>query len=88
MIHSSLGNDSIAESIADKIGSNVIGNNVVTQTTYKAIEGAMEISMLVSMDPAGMLPSFVKNRIASFMCNAGMIMANYLKDGTVPEPIF
>ena len=89
VIHSSQGNDDIATSIADKIGSNVIANNICTQTTYKPCDdGGVEITMLVSMDPAGMIPGFIKNTIAARISNAGLMMADYLRDGTVPAPIF
>ena len=88
VMHSSLGNDAIAESIADKIGSNVIANNICTKTTFKPAGSGVDITMLVSMDPAGMIPGFIKNRISTRLANAGLIMANYLRDGTVPEPMF
>ena len=44
--------------------------------------------MVSGIDPAGMIPGFVKTKIASFAANAGLLMADYLKDGTVPAPFF
>ena len=88
IMHSSQGNEALAESIADKIGSNVIGNNICTKTTFKPSGSGVEITMLVSLDPAGMLPGFIKNAAATRLANAAIIMADYLRDGTIPQPIF
>ena len=66
----------------------MIANNICTKTTYRPSGSGVEINMLVSMDPAGMLPGFIKNSVATRLANAGIIMANYLRDGTVPQPIF
>ena len=55
---------------------------------FKPSGSGVEITLLCSMDPAGMLPGFLKNMIATRLANAGLIMTDYLRDGTVPEPMF
>ena len=89
VIHSSQGNDEIAASCS-LVGWNVIANNVCTETAYKPCEDGIgvEITMLVSMDPCGMIPGFLKNKIAARIGNAALVMGDYLRDGKVPEPIF
>ena len=88
VFHSSKGNDEIAASIAEQVGSNVIAENRVTMLKYKPFDGGVEIHMMACFDPAGLIPGFVKNRIASYMGNMGLMLVDYLMDGTVPEPIF
>ena len=88
VFHSSKGNEAIAESIAEQVGSNVIAENRVTMLKYKPFDGGVEIHMMACFDPAGLIPGFVKNRIASYMGNMGLMLVDYLMNGTVPEPIF
>mmetsp|Transcript_13213 Transcript_13213/g.16792 ORF Transcript_13213/g.16792 Transcript_13213/m.16792 type:complete len:217 (-) Transcript_13213:107-757(-) len=85
--HSSQGNEEQATANAEAIGSDVIANNAITMTCYKPCEGGMELKQLLCMDPAGMIPGFIKNAMASRMANGLMLMVDYLKDGTIPAPI-
>ena len=89
-LNSSQGNDSMHEQLADKIGSDVIANNICTQTSYKPCEDGVgvHLTVLVSVDVAGMIPGFIKNKIAGRLANMGLIVVDYLKDGTVPEAVF
>ena len=57
-------------------------------TKYKPFDGGVEIHMMACFDPAGLMPGFVKDRIASYMGNMGLLLVDYLMNGAVPEPIW
>ena len=63
-------------------------NNVITWMGFKAYEGGMELSHIVKMDPAGMIPGFIKNKAAARLANTLKVIVGYIKDGTVPAPVF
>ena len=69
IFHSSRGNEEIAAANADKIGKDVVGNNVITHMSFKPYEGGIELQQCVQMDPAGSIPSFIKNKMAKRMAN-------------------
>ena len=52
-----------------------------------AVSG-VEMTQVVAMDPAGMIPSFIKTKIATRMASGPMIMVDYLANGVIPEPAF
>ena len=88
VFHSSKGNESIIEANQDKIDGDVVTNNVLTWMSFKPYEGGMELRHIVKMDPAGMIPDFIKNKAAARMANTLHVITNYVKDGTIPEPMF
>ena len=54
------------------IGKDVIANNLVTYTSAIPYEGGHEMKYVISMDIAGMIPGFIKNKIATKLANTGM----------------
>ena len=88
VLHSSEGNEAQVAANTAEIGSNVIANNQITMTAYKPYDGGIEFKQVSCMDPAGMIPQFIKNAMAGRMANALLLIVDYLKDGTVPEPLF
>ena len=85
---SSQGNEAQTEACAEKIGSDVVGNNIVNFLAYKPFDGGIELKNVMAMDPAGMIPGFVKGRIGGRMANVLMLIVDYLRDGVVAEPLF
>ena len=55
---------------------------------FTPIEGGYDINFVQSMDPAGMIPGFVKTKMAKRLASAPTMIVDYLQNGTVPEPIF
>ena len=88
IFHSSKGNEALCEANADKIDGDVITNNVLTYMSWKVVEGGLYIEHIVKMDPAGSIPSFIKNKGAERMAGAVMLLVDFLQNGTVPEPMF
>ena len=88
IFHSSQGNEELIAANAGQIGSDVITNNVITYMSWKPYEGGMELTHVVQMDPNGMIPAFIKNKAATRMANTLQVIVNYVRDGTIPEPIF
>ena len=64
---SSRGNEAITKKARKAIGRDVVTNNVITYTSYKAIEGGMELSSIVKIDPCGMIPNWVKVKASAMM---------------------
>ena len=48
----------------------------------------MEIQMVIAMDIAGHIPSFIKNKIAKRLSNIGLQISDYLMHGTLPSSLF
>ena len=88
LFHSSKGNENLIAANADQIGSDVSTNNVLTYMAWKPYEGGMDLTHIVKMDPAGSIPDFIKKKAAARLANSLQIIVNYVKDGTVPEPLF
>ena len=88
VVHSSRGNEQLVEANAGQIGSDVINNNIITYMGYKPYEGGMELAHIIKMDPQGMIPSYIKNKATTRLTTSLKIIVAYVKDGTVPEPIF
>jgi len=61
---------------------------IVAFWSFKPIEGGVEIKLCQSFDPAGMIPGFLKTKMAKRLANAPQLMVDYLKNGTVPEAAF
>ena len=88
LFHSSQGNEVQTAARADHIGKDVVAFVNVVFWSFKPIEGGVEIKMCQCSDPAGSIPSFVKTKLAKRSANAPQRLVNFLKDGTVPEPMF
>ncbi len=88
IFHSSQGNEAQTTARETEIGSDVIANNIIVYTAFKPYEGGVEFKQVVCFDPAGMMPGFIKTAICTRMADGLQILVGYLKDGTIPEPIF
>ena len=88
MFHSSEGNDEVVAGRATQIGSDVVANMIFAYWSFKPIEGGLQITMAQSMDPAGMIPGFIKTKMAKRGTSAPQLLIDYLVNGTVPESVF
>lgn len=88
VLHSSMGNEAQIESRRHHIGKDVIANNIITYMESKPYEGGMELNQVISLDIAGMIPKFVKTKIAKRLANVGLQIADYVMHGTIPEKAF
>ena len=85
--HSSKGCEAIIEATRAEIGKDKIASFIVNYTGSKPYEGGMEIQMVLAMDIAGNIPSFVKNKIAKRLSNVGLQVVDYIMHGTVPQSL-
>ena len=76
--HSSQGNEHIQEARSEAIGSDVIANNVIAYFQWRPYEGGIEIWSCLKMDPMGMIPNFLKNKMSQRMGNALLILVDYI----------
>lgn len=88
VVHSSQGNEAYVAERKPWIGKDVIANNIVTYTAGTAYEGGHELKYVISMDIAGMIPGFVKKKIATRLANVGLQIADYVMHGTIPPKPF
>lgn len=88
VFHSSKGNEALVQQHADKISGDVVTNNVMTYMSWKAFDGGFDIEHVVKMDPNGMIPDFFKKKAAGRMASNLKIIVDYVRNGTVPAPIF
>ena len=56
--------------------------------SWKPYDGGIEIEHAIKMDPAGMIPGFLKNKAATRMAKNLQLIVDYLINGTIPAPIF
>ena len=61
---------------------------IVTYMASKPYEGGMELNQVIAMDVAGMIPGFVKTKIATRLSNVGLHLADYIMHGTIPPKAF
>ena len=85
---SSQGNEEIVASRQEQIGSDVVANNIIVYVSWKPYDGGIEIQQLLCMDPAGMIPGMIKTAMSGRMAKALKLTVDYLKNGTIPEPVF
>ena len=86
VLHSSKGNERLVESRRAQIGKDEIANMILTYMAAKPYDGGMELNQIVSLDIAGMIPGFVKTKIAKRLANVGVQIADYIMHGTIPKP--
>ena len=86
--HSSQGSEQIVAAHRAEIGKDVLANMIVTYLAAKPYDGGYELNQVVSMDIAGMIPGFVKTKIATKLANVGLQIADYMMHGTIPPKIF
>ena len=56
--------------------------------SWKPYDGGIYLEHIVKMDPAGMIPDFIKNKAATRMTNTLLIITDYLMHGTIPDSPF
>ena len=88
LINSSQGNEARVAQHKGQIGKDVVINNELTYMAWKPYDGGMELTHIVKVDPCGSIPSFIKNKAATRLANSLQVIVNYVRDGTVPEPLF
>ena len=65
-----------------------MANNIIVYVSWKPYDGGIEIQQLLCMDPAGMIPGMIKTAMSGRMAKALKLTVDYLKNGTIPEPVF
>ena len=88
VLMSSKGNEAKVASLSAEIGSDVVANQIINFLHMKPYDGGVEFKQALAMDPAGMIPSFIKTKMSGRMAQGLQLMVAYLKDGTIPEPVF
>ena len=88
IMNSSKGNEGLYDAHKDKTGKAVIADLVIQYTKITPIEGGMELVAVSQMDPNGMLPGFVKNKMAKRLGLNLYFVVDYLINGTIPPPAF
>ena len=88
VVHSSRGNEEIVKDKKGYIGKDVIANSVITYMQGRPYEGGYELNQVTSLDIAGMIPGFIKNKIAKRLANIGMQISDYVMHGTIPPKMF
>ena len=86
--HSSRGNDALVEANQALIDGDVVANNFITYMSWKPYDGGLELQHVVKIDPAGMIPDFIKNKAAARLASTLLIIVDYVQNGTVPEALF
>ena len=87
-MNSSKGNEGLYGVHKDKTGKSVIADLMIQYTKITPIEGGMELISVSQMDPNGMLPGFVKNKMAKRLGLNLYFVVDYLINGTIPPPAF
>ena len=88
IMNSSQGNEAQIAALADEIGSDVVATMIIGYWWFKPFDGGYEIQQINASDPAGMIPGFVKSKMAGRMANGLMLTIDYLKNGTIPTAMF
>ena len=88
IMSSSKGNEAYYEKHKDKHGSAVIANYVVAYNKITPCEGGMEILQVSQMDPAGMLPGFIKTKMSQRMGMNLFYVVDFLMTGNLPPAPF
>ena len=88
VVHSSQGNEDIVEKRRTEIGKDVVANNLVTYMAAKPYDGGYELNQVISLDIAGMIPGFIKTKVAKKLANVGLQIADYMMHGTIPPKAF
>ena len=65
-----------------------MNNNIITYMDWKPYEGGIRLQHLIKMDPQGMIPTMMANKASDRMTKNLSMIVDYLKNGTVPEPLF
>ena len=60
-------NEAFYEKHKDKIGSNVVASLIIQYTKCTPCEGGMDLISVTCMDPAGMIPGFLKTKMSGRM---------------------
>lgn len=62
---SSRGNDEYPEVYAEQVGSDVVANGVLVYLKGVPCEGGYDLTQIVSIDPKGWIPWFIKSKMGS-----------------------
>ena len=88
MINSSLGNEALEVAYKKQIKKNVVAKSHIGMFSVKELgDGEMEIRQMVCLDPAGMIPDFIKNKIAKRLKDQTEFVVRYLVTGEKPPPL-
>ena len=87
MINSSHGNEDLITKYKEKIGKDVVANQIIGSVKIAPIADGVEITNVVCSDPGGLIPDFVKKTIAKRQTNNARFLVDYLLNGVVPEQI-
>ena len=88
VLMSSRGNEKFPEVYAEEVGSDVIGNAILVSLRAIPCEGGYDLTQVISLDPAGWIPWFIKRKLGHRAAAMIGMTVNFLKTGEVPPPIF
>ena len=88
IMNSSQGNESFVEARRDQIGRDVLATQHIGYISYKPYEGGIELRNLQCMDPAGLIPDFIKKSMGKRQARVLVHSVEYLVNGTVPPAPF
>ena len=88
IFHSSQGNEVLNQVNASLIDGDVLTTNHLTYMDWKPFDGGIDLRHIVKLDANGWIPDLVKQSALGRMSNSVQIMVAYIKDGTVPAPLF
>ena len=88
ILGSSRGNDEYADVYADEVGNDVIANAILITLRAVPCEGGYDLTQIISMDPSGWIPWFLKRKMGHRSAEMIGMTVNFLKTGEVPPPLF
>ena len=87
IFHSSQGNEEQLAANAAAVGKDVIATVHIAYWHIKPYDGGVELNWTNSINPNGMIPGFVVNKMAKRGANSMLHFVAYLVDGIKPEPM-
>ena len=87
MLNSSQGNEEFIEKYKDRIGDDVIAEQVVASSKLVPFDGGCELTQVIAMNTKGSIPDFVKGLLAKRSAKHSKFVVDYLVNGTIPEPL-
>jgi hypothetical protein len=85
---SSRGNEEYPEVYKEEVGNDVIANAVLIYLKGVPCEDGYELTQIVSMDPAGWIPWFMKRKMGHRSAEMIGMTVKYLMTGELPPPLF
>ena len=88
-IQSAKGNEYYYHKHAKVIGKDEVCNYIISMTKMSPLEdgSGVDVGQIICVDPQGMIPDFVKAKVAKAQAMNAFHMIEYLKHGTIPPQL-